>query len=292
MEKRIIIDEKITNYTINELGEVKNLNTNKVLKGSYSRAGYQYIRISINGEKHRFYTHRKVAELFVSGYQDGFIVNHINGDKTDNRAENLEWISQSDNVKHAHKIGLIKSRAETEYYSEEKNFDNEIWREIKDFSDYKVSNYGRVISYKKAKPIFLKPSLTNGYLKVILSKEGKTYGFLVHHLVYTTFAEDIIDFSTYCIDHKDNDALNNRFDNLRKVTHSENVQFGFKEQKAYNNLHKVAAYKDGKLIGIYNSCREAGRELNLDSSSISKVCRGIYAHTHDYIFKYLENNNK
>ena len=40
MEKRIVINEKETNYTINELGEVKNLNTNKILKGSYNRAGY------------------------------------------------------------------------------------------------------------------------------------------------------------------------------------------------------------------------------------------------------------
>ena len=292
MEKRIIINGQETNYVINELGEVKNLNTNKILKGSYNRAGYQYIRISVNGEKYRFYTHRKVAELFVPGYQEGFIANHINGNKLDNRAENLEWISQSDNVKHAHETGLIKSRTQTEYYSEDKDLENEIWKDIKDFDGYKISNYGRIISYKRGKPIFLKPVLTNGYLKVTLSKNGVTHNFLMHHLVYTTFTEDTIDFSIYCIDHKDNNALNNQLNNLRKVTRSENVQFGIKEQNAYNNLRQVVAYKDGKLIGIYNSCREASRELNLDSSTISKVCRGIYAHTHNYIFKYLENNNK
>lgn len=51
------------------------------------------MRISVNGIKYRFYTHRKVAEMFVEGYVPDYVVNHINGDKTDNRASNLEWIS-------------------------------------------------------------------------------------------------------------------------------------------------------------------------------------------------------
>lgn len=287
MEKRIVINEKETWYTINELGEVKNILTNKILKGSYTRAGYHYIRLSINNKKYRFYTHRKVAELFVPGYQENFIVNHKNGNKADNRAENLEWISQSDNVAHAHKNDLIKKGDRT-LLKYEGDLPNEEWRDITDYSDYKVSNLGRVLSYKRTTPILLRPSIVNGYYQVALSKDGKVKNFLVHYLVYEHFTNDIVDKQHYCIDHIDNNSLNNSLSNLRKVTISENVKAGIISQKAHKEIREVIAYKGAKEIGRYYSCSEAARQLNLDASSISKCCRGIYTHTHGYSFKYNE----
>lgn len=54
------------------------------------------------------YVHRLVAEAFLDKPFSGCEVNHRNGVKTDNRAENLEWVSSSENKKHAYRLGLIR----------------------------------------------------------------------------------------------------------------------------------------------------------------------------------------
>lgn len=51
---------------------------------------------------------RLVALTWVPGYRDGFTVNHINGNRSDNRACNLEWISLRDNIKHGYRTGLYR----------------------------------------------------------------------------------------------------------------------------------------------------------------------------------------
>ena len=54
----------------------------------------------------RHYLHRLVAEAFISNPSGKLEVNHINGNKLDNRAENLEWATRSDNMRHAtHVLG-------------------------------------------------------------------------------------------------------------------------------------------------------------------------------------------
>lgn len=74
--------------------------------------GYPVVRSRRTGTASPIYVHRLMALTFVDGYADGLHVNHINGNKADFRPENLEWVSNEENVKHAHRNGLSGSSGE------------------------------------------------------------------------------------------------------------------------------------------------------------------------------------
>ena len=93
------------NYQINEIGDIINLNTNRLLKKVYSN-GYLLVGLFKKGKRYFILRHRLVALSFITNKQNKPFINHINGIRDDNRMENLEWVTHSENVKHAYDIGL------------------------------------------------------------------------------------------------------------------------------------------------------------------------------------------
>ena len=95
------------NYEVSNTGKVRNKTTNRTLSPGITKAGYAQVNLpSENGQKNR-YVHRLVARVFIGDPNDDQEVNHKDGHKLNNFATNLEWVTSSENTRHAVENGLI-----------------------------------------------------------------------------------------------------------------------------------------------------------------------------------------
>ena len=97
----------------------------------------------------------------------------------------------------------------------------EIWRKIKSYPDYQVSNLGRVKSFKTSTPRILKGCICKGYNLVVLCEEGRCKTFRVHRLVGLYFVKGKTKYRNE-INHIDGNTNNNFSVNLEWVTAKEN----------------------------------------------------------------------
>ena len=97
-----------TRYEVSNLGRVRNKRTGQVLAPVEMSNRYLKVNLYYKGEKKQCQIHQLVATAFVPGWREGLEVNHKNGDKHDNRAENLEWVTHSENQQHSYDVLLIE----------------------------------------------------------------------------------------------------------------------------------------------------------------------------------------
>jgi|GEM_PF-1307571 len=114
--KRFKTDGIESNYEISSYGNVRNIVTGKQLRVhiDYTRGGYPRVALSINGKDKHYSVHRLVALTFIPNPdpENKPQVNHIDGVKTNNCVDNLEWVSFKENIEHAMKTGLKPSHDE------------------------------------------------------------------------------------------------------------------------------------------------------------------------------------
>ena len=88
------------------MGKIKSLITGRLLAlNDINRVGYRRVTLSRPITK-RFFVHRLVAYHFCEGYSKELVVNHKDGNKQNNRADNLEWVTRSENDLHAYRNNL------------------------------------------------------------------------------------------------------------------------------------------------------------------------------------------
>lgn len=90
----------------------------KPLVGHIDRCGYKEVLLSENGKTKNYLAHRLILSTFIPVVgMEKYDVNHKNGNKLDNRLENLEWCTRSENVKHAYDTGLEQKRCGEEHHA-------------------------------------------------------------------------------------------------------------------------------------------------------------------------------
>lgn len=164
---------------------------------------------------------------------------------------------------------------------------NEIWKDIKDYPNYQVSNLGKVKNTKTNK--ILKPFSPIGeYLKVSLSKNGKAKHYFIHRLVAETFIPNPNNYP--CVNHKDENPSNNCVSNLEWCSYQYNNNYGTRNGKVAEKLRKVKCKKvrqydlNDNYIKTWNSVVEAQKEIG--SSHIWQCLNGTFKQTKGYKWRY------
>ena len=90
----------LVRYEVSSLGRVRHAQRKQPLRLKERRNGYLKFNADIKGKIKTFEVHRQVALCFCEGWRKGLQVNHKDGNKHNNRAENLEWVTASENIRH------------------------------------------------------------------------------------------------------------------------------------------------------------------------------------------------
>lgn len=192
----------------------------------------------------------------------------------------------------------------------------EIWKDIPDYEGlYQVSNLGRIKSLYFGKERILKPQPNSmGYLRVGLSKNGNWIHFFVHRLVASVFLKN--DNNLPCVNHKDENPLNNHVDNLEFCNHTYNMNYGtiierkrksmkgkfdgennpfYKQKHTEKSKQKMSKAKakpilqytlDNIFIREWDSAKQAENELGC--YGIGYCCKGKRKSSGGFIWKYKD----
>lgn len=95
-------------YSISDTGLIRS-EKNGIKRPYTTSAGYKQVNLYSNGKRKSLSVSRLLALVYIPNPNNYPIINHVNGIKTDNRIDNLEWCTQSMNVLHALRTGLVKT---------------------------------------------------------------------------------------------------------------------------------------------------------------------------------------
>ena len=171
----------------------------------------------------------------------------------------------------------------------------ELWRDIRGYENlYEASNWGRIRSLKYGKVRILKPVKTkDGYLRVVLHKDGIAKTFLVHRLVWETFNGTIPD--GHEINHINEDKTDCSLVNLNLLTHKANSDWGTRnkrisEKNTNGKLSQAVlqlTYPGLEFMCEWPSIHEAARN-GFSQSHVSACCRGERKSHKGVTFRYKE----
>ena len=167
---------------------------------------------------------------------------------------------------------------------------DEEFRKIPAYKNYMVSNLGNVVYASNGNYFLIRQDTDErGYKRVTLLKNKKHKIVQVHRIVMLSF-NPCENSNKLFVNHKDENASNNRLDNLEWCTHLYNVHYGtgIDRMKAHQHCKKVICVETGI---VYKSMSEASRDTGVPLGNISYCCNGKLKSAGGYTWKYYVDDD-
>lgn len=162
-----------------------------------------------------------------------------------------------------------------------------MWKAIEQYPHYLINEAGEIFSlyYKK---ILRSCVSSTGYARVTLVENGKNHFVAVHRLVANAFVDNPNNLP--CVNHKDENKLNNKASNLEWCTYQYNNTYHQRHMKAGAQLRKAVLQfdSDGKLKAIYDSAKAAGDATGIRKEWIARAARGERKTCKGFVWKWAE----
>jgi NUMOD4 motif/HNH endonuclease len=291
--------QEFADYQFSSLGRIKSFKTSKngeILKLNLAKNGYVYTHLSINDKVISRTVHRLIAKAFLDNPNGYKLVNHKNGIKNDNRVENLEWCTASQNNKHmydtlgrSHIRKLVANCDNTEINT------NEVWKNIENFEYFQCSNLGNIKNFRfdnngRLVKLYLNKS---GYLCVSLYnyKTRKVHTTPVHRVVAEIFIPNPHNYPI--VNHKNGIKIDNRIENLEWCTYAQN-SYHYANVLGHNSAkgekHGKSKLTETNIVDIVSllnenklTHKEIGEAFGVTEHQISRI-------EHGKRWKHLEYN--
>ena len=164
--------------------------------------------------------------------------------------------------------------------------ENEIWKDIKGYDGkYQISNKGNIKNVKRNK--LLKIQFNKNYKCIhLVGTDGKIKNYTIHRLMAQSFIPNPDNLS--CVNHKDENKLNNSLDNLEWCTKKYNCNYGTAIERTKKQNQKTLLQYDlnNNFIKEWNGLNECAKSLNVSASHISQCCNNKRNKAYNYIWKY------
>ncbi len=149
----------------------------------------------------------------------------------------------------------------------------ETFVKIEGFDNYEVSNLGKVRNIKSGR--ILKPYLNpSGYLRHCLCENNKSKYLFLHKIIAIAFIDNPEEKP--CVNHIDENKLNNDLSNLEWCTIRENIIHGTRTKRAAEKCSKKVIQLDlnDNVLNIFESMTQAEQETGTSAGNISRCCNG------------------